>query len=96
MRKGHLWVVEEILSQLKLKIMENSKDQKVTEPFKITGDWKGQSTQLKNKYPQLTDEDLKFESGKENELVKRVETRLNKNREEVVNIIKKAEPAKAI
>lgn len=74
--------------------MDNSKDQKTTETFKITGDWKNQSKQLKNKYPQLTDEDLKFESGKEDELVKRVENRLKKNREEVVNIIKKVEPTK--
>lgn len=75
--------------------MENSKDQKAVEPFKITGNWKEQSNQLKNKYVQLTDEDLKFEEGKENDLLKRVETRLNKNRQEVVNIIKKVQPAKA-
>lgn len=75
--------------------MDNSKDHKALEPFKITGNWKEQSNQLKSKYVQLTDEDLKFEEGKENELLKRVETKLNKNREEVVNIINKVQPAKA-
>ncbi len=60
-----------------------------TESFKITGDWVQQSVQLKEKFNQLTDSDLKFETGKENELLKRVETRLNKKREEVINIINK-------
>ncbi|MEQ9465785.1 MAG: hypothetical protein RLN88_00150 [Ekhidna sp.] len=74
--------------------MENSKDQKKVEAFKMTGDWKEQSKQLKTKYSTLTDADLKFEAGKENDLLKRVETRLNKNREEVVKIIKNVQPVK--
>lgn len=60
------------------------------EVFKITGNWKEQSKELQNKFPQLTDADLKHEPGKENDLLKRVETRLNKSRDEVVNIIRKA------
>lgn len=60
-----------------------------TETFKITGNWNDQTAVLKEKFPQLTDADLKFESGKENDLLKRVETRLNKKRDEVINIIKK-------
>jgi hypothetical protein len=65
---------------------------KAAETFKITGNWENQSKELKSKYSQLTDSDLKFEAGKENDLLKRVETRLNKNREEVINIIKKGQP----
>jgi len=76
--------------------MENSKNQKTESSFKITGDWKEQSKRLKNKHPQLTDEDLKFETGKENDLVKRLESRLRKNREEVINIIKAGKPAIAL
>ena len=68
--------------------MENSKN-KSPEAFKITGNWKKQAQELKGKYSQLTDDDLKFETGKENDLLKRVETRLNKDREDVINIIKK-------
>lgn len=68
---------------------------KTPEAFKITGDWKIQSKQLQEKFSQLTDSDLKFETGKENDLLGRVQTRLNKNREEVINIIKKGQPAKA-
>lgn len=63
--------------------------EKKAETFKITGDWTKQATQLKEKYTQLTDSDLKFEAGKENELLGRVETKLNKKREEVINIINK-------
>ena len=57
--------------------------------FKITSNWDKHSNVLKEKYPSLTDADLKFESGKEHELVGRISTRLNKKQEEVINIIKK-------
>lgn len=67
---------------------------KTPEAFKITGDWKVQSKLLKEKFSQLTDSDLKFETGKENELLGRVQSRLNKDREEVINIIKKGQPVK--
>ena len=63
-------------------------------PFRITGDWNVQSKQLKEKFPQLTDADLNYETGKEHELLGRVENRLNKKREEVINIIKKSGPEK--
>lgn len=70
--------------------MENSQN-KTADAFKITGNWADQSKELKSKFSQLTDADLKFETGKENDLLKRVEARLNKNREEVINIIKKGQ-----
>lgn len=63
--------------------------QKADVGFKITGDWKKHSNILKDKYPSLTDVDLKFEAGKESELVSRVSTKLNKKEEEVINILKK-------
>lgn len=65
------------------------------EVFKVTGDWKAQSKQLKEKFPQLTDADLTFENGKEHDMLKKVETRLNKKREEVINIIKKVQAEKS-
>lgn len=71
--------------------MKHSKDEK-TMAFKVTGNWSDQSKALKSKFPQLTNDDLKFETGKEDDLLKRVETRLNKKREEVINIIKKGQP----
>jgi uncharacterized protein YjbJ (UPF0337 family) len=60
---------------------------KSTESFKISGNWSAQSKQLKEKYPQLTDADLKFEVGKEEELLTRLQTRLHKNRDEVIAAI---------
>lgn len=60
-----------------------------SEAFKITGNWDTQAKALKAKYSQLTDADLKFVVGKENDLLDRVEKRLSKKREEVITILKK-------
>jgi hypothetical protein len=80
--------------------MDNKKPEggipfKTPTPFKINGDWNLQSARLKTKFPQLTDGDLKFEVGKENEMIRSVEARLHKNREEVISIIEKNESEKA-
>ncbi|GAB2793527.1 hypothetical protein GCM10027275_43080 [Rhabdobacter roseus] len=64
---------------------------KSEEDFKITGNWDTQARVLQEKFLQLTDADVQFETGKENELLTRVETRLNKKREEVINIIRKGQ-----
>ena len=53
-------------------------------PYKILGNWKDQSNQLKTKFPSLTDEDLTLEDGKEEDLLKRIQTRLDLNRSEVI------------
>ena len=68
------------------------KANKGLEVFKISGDWKRQADKLKDKFPQLTDADLKFQSGREDDLLERVEARLHKKREEVINIIRKGQP----
>ena len=60
---------------------------KSSENFKISGHFEALSKKLKSKYPQLTDADLKFESGKENEMIGRIEKRLSKNHEEVIKIL---------
>lgn len=65
------------------------------EAFKVTGDWTVQSKNLQSKFSQLTDSDVKFEAGKENEMLSRIETRLNKKRDEVISIIRKGENATA-
>lgn len=69
----------------------NTNHNKAQETFKITGDWKEQSKQLKEKYSQLKDSDLVFEKGKENELLGRLENKLSKNREEVITIIQNSQ-----
>jgi hypothetical protein len=69
-----------------------AKHNKSTEALKISGDWSQHADDLKEKFPQLTDSDLKFERGKEDDLIKRMELRLHKKREEVINIIRKVQP----
>ncbi len=67
--------------------MEATKNNKTVE-FKITGNWERQSKQLKKKFCQLTNADMKLVPGKDEELLTRIETRLNKTRQEVINLIK--------
>lgn len=73
--------------------MENS-NKSANGDFKVSGNWEQQSNLLKEKFPQLTVSDLKFEEGKENELLTRVQQRLNKGRDEVINILRKGQPDK--
>jgi hypothetical protein len=67
----------------------NNVNLKSETPFTITGNWAKQSKVLMEKFEQLTEADLMFVAGKENDLITRLEKRLNKKREEVINIIKK-------
>jgi hypothetical protein len=62
-----------------------------SEPFKMTGNWINQSLLLQDKFAQLTDADLRFEEGKEEELLDRIEARIHKKRDEVINIIRKGQ-----
>ncbi len=64
---------------------------KPSQTFKVTGNWEDQSKKLKTKFTELTDSDLKLETGKESEMLGRVQTKLNKNREEVIDIIKQGQ-----
>ena len=51
--------------------------------LEIKGNWNVIKGKLKQKYGQLTDDDLAFVNGKEDELLGRVQTRLGKTKEEV-------------
>lgn len=53
--------------------------------------WKETSKKLKEQFAQLTDIDLVYEKGKENDLLSRIETRLHKKRTEVIDLINKYE-----
>ncbi|MGZ0014920.1 hypothetical protein [Yeosuana sp. AK3] len=59
-----------------------------SELYNISGDWVKQSTVLLRRYPTLTIEDLKYEIGKETDLFQRLVTKLNKNLNEIIYIIK--------
>lgn len=62
--------------------------------FKVKGDWSIQAEKLKAKYPTLTDDDLKFETGKEADLVAKIGKRLNKSQEETNELLETAKHPK--
>jgi uncharacterized protein YjbJ (UPF0337 family) len=51
--------------------------------LQIKGNWNEIKGKLKQKYAQLTDDDLTFAEGKEDELLGRLQQRLGKSKEEV-------------
>ena len=51
--------------------------------FQIKGSWNEIKGKLKQKYGQLTDDDLTFAEGKEDELLGRLQQRLGKSKEDV-------------
>lgn len=51
--------------------------------FTIKGNWNEMKGKLKQRYAQLTDDDLIFEEGKEDELLGRLQKRLGKTKDEV-------------
>jgi hypothetical protein len=61
------------------------------ETFKVQGDWAAQSKALKSKFNLLTDLDLHLEPGKDAEMLKRLQHRLSKSREEAIGIIRNVE-----
>ena len=79
----------ELFESLKNENMEQTKSK--VGAYKIVGNWDEQSKTLKEKFPQLTDADLKFEIGKDAELFARLEKRLNKKRDEVISLLKKGQ-----
>lgn len=66
---------------------------KSSEPFKMSGNWNNQCKLLQDKFAQLTDADLNYVEGKEEELLDRIEARIHKKRDEVINILKKGQSA---
>ncbi|MBO6522622.1 MAG: CsbD family protein [Balneolaceae bacterium] len=57
--------------------------------LKIKGNWNEVKGKLKQKYSQLTDDDLAMAEGKEDELLGRLQTKLGKAKEEIISEIEK-------
>ena len=57
---------------------------------KIRGNWNHIKGKLKQQYAQLTDDDLAYVEGKEEELLGRLQKKLGKSKEEVKDMIDKA------
>ena len=55
--------------------------------LQFKGSWNEIKGKLKQKYAQLTDDDLKYAEGKDDELVGRLQQRLGKSAEEVRHIL---------
>jgi uncharacterized protein YjbJ (UPF0337 family) len=52
----------------------------------ISGSWNEMKGKLKQKYAELTDDDLKYEEGKEDEMWGRLEKKLGKAKKELLSI----------
>ena len=57
--------------------------------FEVGKNWNNQKMRLKQKFPQLTDADLRFESGKEFEMLTKVGFKLELKLDEVIRILNK-------
>lgn len=51
--------------------------------LQLKGNWNETKGKLKQKYAQLTDDDLTFVEGKEEEMLGRLQQRLGKDKEEI-------------
>ena len=49
--------------------------------------WKEKKVKLKGKYPIITDNDLRYRQGEENEMMKVLRTKLGKTHQELLKII---------
>ena len=52
--------------------------------LKLTGDWNQTKGKIKQAYGDLTDDDLKYEEGKDDELVGRLQKKIGKTKDEVI------------
>ena len=55
--------------------------------FQIKGNWNEVKGKLKQKYSMLTDDDLIFAEGKEDELLGRLQKKIGKAKQELINEI---------
>jgi uncharacterized protein YjbJ (UPF0337 family) len=57
--------------------------------LKLKGNWNETAGKLKQKYANLTDDDLLFKEGKEEELLGRLQAKVGKTKEQLRKIISK-------
>jgi len=66
-----------------LKNISSLKNLNAMTNLKLKGDWNQVKGKLKQHYADLTDNDLLFEEGKEDELLGRLQKKIGKSKEEV-------------
>ena len=54
---------------------------------KIVGYWDEKKEKLKQRFPNITDEDLRYREGKEKEMIEMLGNKLGKSKQELLNII---------
>lgn len=57
------------------------------EELEIKGNWNVMKGKLKQKYGELSDDDLAYTKGQEDELVGKLQKKLGKTKEEIVKLI---------
>jgi hypothetical protein len=53
----------------------------------VIGYWEKKKDKLKEKFPIITDEDLRYREGKEKEMIEMLGNKLGKSKQELLNII---------
>jgi uncharacterized protein YjbJ (UPF0337 family) len=61
---------------------------KIMDKLEIKGNWNELKGKIKQKYADLSDDDLKYEEGKDDELLGRLQKKIGKGRQELVDWIK--------
>jgi uncharacterized protein YjbJ (UPF0337 family) len=59
------------------------------------GNWNEIKGNLKQRFSNLTDDDLKYVEGKENELIGRLQQKLNKTKNQVIDLLKGFQPTES-
>ena len=55
--------------------------------LKLRGSWNDTKGKIKQSYANLTDDDLMYEEGKDDEFIGRLQTKLGKTKEEIIKWI---------
>ncbi len=55
--------------------------------FKLKGNWNELKGKIKQQYGELTDDDLVYEEGKDDELVGRIQKKIGKTKDQVIDWI---------
>ena len=54
---------------------------------KVAGYWEQKKEKLKEKFPNITEEDLRYREGKDKEMIEMLGNKLGKSKQELLNII---------
>jgi uncharacterized protein YjbJ (UPF0337 family) len=57
--------------------------------LKLRGSWNEVKGKIKQEYADLTDDDLKYEEGKDDELVGRLQQKVGKTKDEIIDWIQR-------